>query len=418
MPRNSLSSTSLRPDQMTPRLQCGAIAAVQVLGLTVWFSVSAVVPALQSEWGISTAQAVWLTGTVQLGFVTGALVSTVLNLADRFRGQVLMALSAAAAASTTFALAVVADTLPAALVLRFLTGVFLAGIYPVGIKLMASWTSSDRRALAMGLLIGALTVGSALPQLIAGLATLPWRGVLQTTAGLGLLGAALALLVVRPGPHLATGPVTLHPRYALQMFGEAGPRRVNIGYFGHMWELYALWTWIPLFVLHAASSERLGSFAPVMLFATMGLCGLAGCLIGGWAADRFGRAHAAVAALGVSGTCCLLSPLAFLAPAPVLVAFCAVWGASVIADSGVFSTALSEVADQRYVGTALSTQTALGFALTVVSIQLVPLLAGVVGWQYALVLLAPGPALGALAMRRTAGLLPDRSVAARRPSRA
>ena len=373
---------------------------MQVLALAVWFSVSAVVPGLQAEWGISSAAAVWLSGTVPLGFVTGALLSTVLNLADRVPPQVLMAASAALAAASTFALAVLADALPTALALRFLTGSFLAGVHPVGIKLMASWTSSSRRGLAMGLLIGALTLGSALPHLIGGLLTLPWRSVLQVTAGIALLGALLALTAVRPGPHLSSGPVTLHPRYVLQLFAQRGPRLVNLGYFGHMWELYALWTWLPLFVLHAAAAPDLGGYSQVMVFVTMGVFGLAGCLLGGWAADRFGRSAAAVSALTVSGACCLLSPLAFLAPAPVLAGFCAVWGASVIADSGVFSTALSEVADRRFVGTALSAQTAIGFALTVASIQLVPLLADVVGWQYAFVLLAPGPALGALAMRR------------------
>lgn len=389
---------------MHPNAQRAAIAAVQILGLAVWFSVSAVVPSLQAEWGISTGEAVWLTGTVQLGFVVGALLSTILNLADRFPAHLLMAASAALAALCTFALAQLADGLTSVLILRFLTGTFLAGVYPIGMKLMASWAESRRRGLSMGLLIGALTLGSTLPHLIGALVTLPWREVLQVTAAVGLLGAILALTIVRPGPHLATGAVTLNPRYALQMFSHRGPRLVNIGYFGHMWELYALWTWIPLFVLNAAAFDDLGGHSQTLIFVTMGLFGLAGCLLGGWAADRFGRPAAAVTALAVSGTCCLLSPLAFQAPAPVLAVFCAVWGASVIADSGVFSTSLSEVADRRFVGTALTAQTAIGFGLTVVSIQLVALLADVAGWQYAFLLLAPGPALGALAMARTTRL--------------
>ncbi|TFV47145.1 MFS transporter [Blastococcus sp. TF02A_35] len=392
---------------MTPRSQRAAIAAVQVLALAVWFSVSAVVPGLQADWGISGAAAVWLTGTVQLGFVTGALASSALNLADRLPPQLVMATGAGLAALATLALALVVDGLPGALVLRFLTGVFLAGVYPVGIKLMASWASSTDRGLAMGLLIGALTLGSTLPHLVGGLVTLPWRGVLEVTAGIGLLGAVLAATVVRAGPHLSAGPVRLHPRYALQMFAERGPRLVNLGYFGHMWELYALWTWASVWVLHSDAAAAFGTSSQLLVFVTLGLFGLAGCLLGGWAADRFGRSTAAATALAASGACCLLSPLAFLAPAPVLAVFLAVWGAAVIADSGVFSTALSEVADRRFVGTALSAQTAIGFALTVLSIQLVPLLAGAVGWQYAFLLLVPGPALGALAVRQARALLPS-----------
>jgi MFS family permease len=183
------------------------------------------------------------------------------------------------------------------------------------------------------------------------------------------------------------------------MFAERGPRLANLGYFGHMWELYALWTWIPTFLLAAPAASALPAATGIVVFLSMGVAGAIGCLLGGWGADRYGRSPAAVAALVTSGACCLSSPLAFGAGPTVLAVFCAVWGASVIADSGVFSTALSEAADPRYVGTALSAQTALGFALTVLSIQLVPLLADAVGWRFAFLLLAPGPVLGAVAMR-------------------
>src|SRR5690349_17969283 len=378
--------------------QRAAIAAVQVLGLAVWFSMSAVVPTLRREWGISAAAAVWLTGAVQLGFVAGALTSTILNLPDRIRPDRLVAASAALGAVCTFALAVFVDGLAGAIPIRFLTGVCMAGVYPVGMKLMASWSASAGRGRALGILVGALTLGSALPQLISGVGTLPWRGVLATAAAVGLLGAVVAFSFVRPGPQLTAAPPTPNPRYALRMFGERGPRLANLGYFGHMWELYALWTWIPTFLL--ATGDGLPASTGIVVFVAIGLAGAAGCLLGGWGADRFGRSPAAVVALVISGTCCVLSPLAFSAAPGVLVGFCVIWGAAVIADSPVFSTALSEAADQRFVGTALTAQTAIGFALTAASIQLAPLLADAVGWHYAFLLLAPGPFIGAVAMRR------------------
>ena len=210
--------------------QRGLIALVQILGLAVWFSASAVVPTLRLEWGISSAEAVWLTASVQVGFVAGALTSTVLNLADRIRPQLLLATSAAGAAACTVTLAVFVDGLSAAIPLRFLTGVFLAGVYPVGMKLMASWSPSESRGKAFGVLIGALTLGSALPQLISGIGTLPWQQVMGTAAAITTLGALIAAAGVRPGPYLDTQPIKPNPRYALEMFKERGPRLANLGH--------------------------------------------------------------------------------------------------------------------------------------------------------------------------------------------
>jgi MFS family permease len=384
-----------------PLVQRGLIALVQVLVMGVWFSASAVVPALARQWHMSAGSAAWLTTPVQAGFVAGAIGSAVLGLADRMRPHLLVAGCAAGAAGCTLVMALFADGPFAAVPLRFATGAFLAGVYPVGIKLMASWSRPAGRALAMGVLIGALTLGSALPHLIGGLWRLDWRAVLAASAAIAFAGAIMAGALIRPGPQVPLAGRAGRPRSALAMFADRGPRLVSLAYFGHMWELYALWTWLPAF-LAASSTAPAGlpaaAVSGIDAFLVIGVAGLAGCLIGGWAADRAGRAATAAAALAISGACCLLSPLSFTASRPWLLAFAAVWGAAVIADSGVYSTLLSELADRRYLGTALTAQTAIGFLLTIVTIQLIPLLAAAVGWRYALLALAAGPltALAAL----------------------
>jgi MFS family permease len=378
-----------------------AIAIVQVLGLSVWFSATAVAPSLQGEWGIDSVEAVWLTATVQIGFVVGAVASALLTIADRFPPQRLLAVSALGAATCTAAMSIMADGLSVALLLRFMTGVFLAGVYPVGMKLTASWSDPLRRGRAFGLMLGALTVGSALPHLVSGFGQLPWRYVLLVAAALAVVGACVATVYVREGPFSAGRFDRPNPRYVWEMYRSRVPRLANLGYFGHMWELYAFWTWLPAFVIagnqYRADGDPLAS-PSLLVFGAIGIAGCGGCFLGGWASDRFGRSKSAAVALGVSGACCLLSPLIFNASSAVLAVFVLVWGAAVIADSGVFSVLLSEAADSRFVGTALTAQTAVGFLLTVVTIQLLPLIAAAVGWQYAFVVLALGPVAGVAAM--------------------
>lgn len=378
------------------------LAGVEVLGLTVWFSATAVSPSLQAEWSIGPLAAVWLTASVQLGFVAGGITSALLTIGDRFRPQLVMGVSSFGAGVATAVLALWADGLWPAVMLRFLTGACLAGVYPIGMKVMATWASPRQRGIAFGILLGALTVGSGMPHLISGLAqSLPWRSIMLIAAGVTILAGIIALAWVRAGDHGDGRTARPRVRYAVAGFRTRAPLLANLGYFGHMWELYALWTWLPTYLL--VSRRSLGSDAGLDVIGTwsfiaIGVAGLLGCLLGGWLADRFGRSAAAVSALVVSGLCCLCSPFMFAVAGPLMLVFLIIWGASVIADSGVFSTALSESVDPRYVGTALTAQTTVGYLITVVTIQLVPLAANLTSWQYAFLILMPGPVIGAIAM--------------------
>ncbi|MGA8847068.1 MAG: MFS transporter [Nocardioides sp.] len=400
-----------RADRLTAGHQLVLIAVVQVLAMSSWFSASAVVPSLRTEWAISTQQGTLLTVAVQLGFVVGAVLSAVLSLPDRWPPHRLAAGSALVAAVSTGIIALAVDSLAPALPLRFLTGVALAGVYPTGIKLMASWFQRGR-GLAIGVLVGALTLGSSLPQLLNGLAgafgDLPWRSVLLTSSVLCLVAAAIAMAFVRLGPLAAPAP-PFDPSYLLRLFRDRGPRLANLGYFGHMWELYAMWTWLPAYLAasFAVSDTWAGSRTAIGLvaFAVIGLAGVVGALAGGWLGDRFGRARVAGGAMAISASCCLLAAATYGASPYLLLPVLALWGISIIADSGLFSTLMTEVADRRYIGTALTMQTAIGFLLTVVTINAVPYVVDWIGWRGAVALLAIGPIAGTVAMVRLDALL-------------
>src|SRR5262249_40245479 len=270
-----------------PLVQRGLIALVLVLAMAVWFSASAVVPALAGQWHLSAGAAAWMTAPVQAGFVLGAVGSAGVGLADGVRPHLPVAGGAAGAAACTLVMALFADGPLAAVPLRFATGAFLAGVYPVCMKLMASWSPPAGRALAMGALIGCLALGSALPHLIDRLRRLGRRAVLGPAAATAFCAAIVAGALVRPGPQFPAGGGTARSRYALAMFSDRGPRLVSLAYFGHMWELYALWTWLPAFLI-ASGTTTTGheGAAGIDAFLAIGVAGLAGCLLGGWTADR------------------------------------------------------------------------------------------------------------------------------------
>jgi MFS family permease len=381
------------------------IATAQVLALSTWFAASAAGPALRAEWRLSGSQVPLLTSAVQVGFVVGALTSAALMLPDRLHPPRLMACSAFGAAACTALFSVLAHGLVVAVPLRFLTGACLAGVYPVGLKLASSWFL-ERRGFALGVLVGALTLGSTLPQLIGGSLGGAWRVALVITAGLCATAGLLAART-KVGPHVAP-PSRLQPGIVVGLLRRRGPRLANLGYFGHMWELYAMWTWVPAYL--AASAEAAGTpvsdaVRGIVTFVALGVFGVLGCLLGGRLGDRWGRARVAAAAMLGSGTCCLLAATLYGGPLALLLPVLAVWGATVIADSALFSACTTSVVHPAYTGTALTFQTAVGFLVTVVTIQGMPVVVQAAGWPVAVACLAVGPLLGAIAMLRLSPLL-------------
>jgi MFS family permease len=366
--------------------------------MTTWFSASAVIPQLRAEWSLTSTAAAWLTIAVQLGFVAGAVLSSLFNVADVHAPKHVIVAGASGAAVAN-GLILLAGSATPALPLRFLTGFFLAGVYPPALKLMATWFRR-KRGTALGIMVGALTVGSAAPHLVNGLGGLRWSVVIGATSVLTLAGALLVAVAVSEGP-FPFPRAAFDPRRIKSALGDRGVRLASLGYFGHMWELYAMWAW---FVVFFAAHERqvgsgAGNTAAFAAFAVIGIGGI-GCWIGGIAGDRWGREATTITLMAVSGTCALLVGLLFDAPTWLLLAVSLVWGVAVVGDSAQFSTLVTELADQTYVGTALTLQLALGFTLTVVTIWLIPSMERTVGWEWAFALLAPGPALGILSMWR------------------
>ena len=382
------------------------ITLAQVLALALWFSGTAAGPGIiRGAGALGPGFQALLTGAVQAGFVLGTLGSAALALPDRFDPRLVFAAAAVLGAVANAAILLLPPG-AAMIAARAVTGAALAGVYPVGMKLAVGWagrhdTGRHDTGLVVGLLVGGLTLGSASPHLMNALGGVEWRWALAAASVSAVAGAGLIGLV-RLGP-LHAPAQRFRPASALLLWRNRGTRLVTLGYLGHMWELYAMWAWVGLYLAASFAAWHGGAPAPetaaMATFAVIAV-GAAGCLGAGLLADRIGRVRVTVSAMAISGLCCLLAGAAFGQHPALAVALCLVWGVAVVADSAQFSASVAELSEPGLTGTMLTVQTCAGFALTLVSIQLMPFLVAHTGWGAAFAVLAAGPALGCLAMLR------------------
>ena len=388
-----------RPARILP-----AIVLSQFAGTSLWFAGNALLPDLQRELGLGADALAAVTSAVQSGFIAGTLVFALLNVSDRWSPRVVFFCCALLGALGNAAIAW-APSFPAPyatlIALRFATGFFLAGIYPVGMKIAAGWYREGLGG-ALGFLVGALVLGTAFPHLVKGLGhTLSWSAVAVSLSAVAAAGGLLMFLLVPDGPHLAKG-TPFDVRALPMIFSSPDLRASAFGYFGHMWELYTLWAFVPVLLagygsIHGIEALNVGAWSFAIIAA-----GVVGCVGGGLASHRFGSARVAFAQLSISGLCCLLSPLAFLLPPPVFLAFMLAWGVFVVGDSPQFSALTAATAPKAFVGSALTIVNCIGFALTVVSIQAAAALASLLPLPFWFLPIALGPALGLLAFQRLA----------------
>ena len=367
-----------------------------VLSLTTWYSATAIVPELTLLMSLSLSQAAWFTNGVQAGFVVGALSLSLLSLLDIYKSSAIMAISACIAGIAN-AILILELGIALSLFSRFLTGVALAGIYPTVIKFIATWFKKGR-GFAMGIMLSSLTLGSALPHLVRAIGVqFDWKLVIFMSSLACLTAAGLFAFVLQDGPHKFS-----KTKADLNQLGRIIKDRslmlVNIGYFGHMWELYAMWGWFFVYAI-AANSTGLGLENAALLTFSVIAAGAPGCVLGGWLADRIGRCYSTACLMFISGTCALTIGLCFNGPSWLFITIALIWGLTAVADSAQFSAAVTELSDKSMVGSALALQMGVGFAITIFVIWLLPVVADHQGsWRWSFLILVPGPFLGALSM--------------------
>lgn len=368
----------------------------QFAGTSLWFAGNAVIGDLQLEWGLSPASLSYITSSVQLGFIAGTLFFAFFLISDRFSPRLVFFICSMLGAAANLGVFLVSDGLTPLLIFRFITGFFLAGIYPVGMKIAAGWYKHGLGA-AMGYLVGALVLGTAFPHLLKSLEhNYEWESVVISVSVISIIGGLLMLIFVPNGPYLSKG-TKFNPRAIQTIFKSKSLRQAAFGYFGHMWELYTMWTFVPLLLAYYAKDRIDAMNIPLWSFWIIAAGGV-GCALGGIISKRTGSKPVAFYQLLASGICCLLSPLIFTAPLGIFLVFLLFWGVVIAGDSPQFSALVVISAPKEYVGSALTIVTSIGFLITVFSIQFINSLVGTIDVKYLMLFLLPGPVFGLISL--------------------
>ena len=375
------------------------ISVSELFALSMWFSASAILPELKVVWHLNSMLEAWVTASVQIGFILGALISSFLGVPDRLNARKIFAIAALLGAVLN-GLVVLVDNALLGITLRLLTGITLAGVYPTAVKLLSQWFP-NKRGIAIGVLIAALTLGSALPHFImVFFSTVDWKLVILISSALALISSLIMnWVLVDASTSFNRSPVSF--QMLKRVFSNKPVMLANYGYFGHQWELYAMWTWLPAF-LNASLTKYAPQISPwlseFLSFVSIGVAGAIGCIAGGYYADKVGRSRLTVIAMSASALCAILIGFTYGQAIWITFILSSVWGVSVIADSAQFSAAVTEFSESEYVGTALTFQMSIGFLITIFSINLIPILQRYLGWEWVFSLLSIGPILGIIAM--------------------